>query len=119
MSFSLKGIHIKRPLEDDSSVVKQNKCRKLDFNSVGDPTPGRSVVGKLQKERKRNFRSVKKYLRLCGSDEKPNMPSNMSLSSEIDFPDSWLRVDSDQDMEHDSSLSDNAGGWMGPTTGSP
>ncbi|KAI9076107.1 hypothetical protein K1719_041921 [Acacia pycnantha] len=73
ISVCLKSINLKRSLEDDSTPVERNKCRKLCFDSVEEPIQGKKVEGKSLRERKRSFRSVKKYLRHYGRDENPDI----------------------------------------------
>ncbi|KAK4257077.1 hypothetical protein QN277_006712 [Acacia crassicarpa] len=119
VSAGLKGIRIKRQLDDEGDVGKSSKCRKLDFESVGDATSDKGILGKAKKEHKRSFKSVKKFLRQSGNASRLATAGGSPPLGKIDFPESWMVVNDSEEPVQGSSQANNAGGWMRPTTGAP
>ncbi|KAI9127255.1 hypothetical protein K1719_001814 [Acacia pycnantha] len=119
VSEGFKGIHIKRTYEDEVFPVERSKYRRLDFISAEDGPIVKSVGGDPRKGRRRILRSVKNHLRQLGDATQSIPPRDNSSLSESDFPTSWLNADNGMIVDYDSSLSNNAGGWMGPAAGAP
>ncbi|KAK4255385.1 hypothetical protein QN277_008392 [Acacia crassicarpa] len=117
----MEGINLKRPREDDNGVEMKTKCRKLCLESEKVTEKRESKVVIFPKRKNRNFRSVKRFLRGSAINCDRGAPDSLTDQASIDsnFPMSGRNEENCSEVTHDQSATLNAGGWVGPTTGSP
>ncbi|KAI9087006.1 hypothetical protein K1719_030967 [Acacia pycnantha] len=81
--------------------------------------PVRATREVAQRGRRKTHRSLKALARCKSSTSSLISLCNIQVAGEVDFPSSWLEGSASSDANNVLSPSQNAGGWMGPATGSP
>ncbi|KAK4264556.1 hypothetical protein QN277_025715 [Acacia crassicarpa] len=121
ITLGMKKINLKHPINEEHDEEKRNKVRKLCMESKED-TKRRDIPVLLSTQKKnRSFRSVKRYL--CCPTGSSDQAVSTSIAEpeivEIGFHMNCMIEDSCFTMDLDKVADRNAGGWVGPTTGSP
>ncbi|KAK4283490.1 hypothetical protein QN277_000434 [Acacia crassicarpa] len=120
ISKSFMGCHLKRQLEDseDHPAVTKRQ-RKLSFEEHVITQPVCSPAKQKQCGRRKNCRALKSLIRSQPLVKQPEEIGGDLINKEIDFPAEWLNGNVGANETEFSSSTQNAGGWMGPTTGAP
>ena len=120
----INAISLKRPLESehDDSGRPTKRCLFQNGNdqTSSDTTPQRIQQTQSQVGTRRSFRNLKKSARSRRIGVNNISSSSLNFSNVgVDSIENLLIYNQGSNESNSTSQSENAGGWMGPTTGSP
>ncbi|KAI9125512.1 hypothetical protein K1719_002930 [Acacia pycnantha] len=118
VAVSLRSFHLKRQPEEDLGPAEVKRYRKLNFEApfiIPKSYPG---VAPPVRGRRKSYRSVKAAIR-SRNNERQLARLESSLDSNNVPTSEWVPGRFNISEIQSSSVEQNAGGWIGPTTGAP
>ncbi|KAK4275892.1 hypothetical protein QN277_018903 [Acacia crassicarpa] len=116
---SLRSCHLKRSLDDLEGPATTKRQRKLSLEDNIIQKTDCSPAKLQQRVRRRNFRGLKSLICNRQAELQTEARDVILIGEEVAFPVEGLNRSDGTKANQYIASSQNAGGWIGPTTGAP